>query len=50
MKPIIPVSRTMIRASDGAVYEVVTDTANKILRSLPVPMVVVPRDFGEQGI
>ncbi|MCU6481791.1 universal stress protein [Arthrobacter sp. A2-55] len=25
-------------------------TANKILRSLPVPMVVVPRDFGEQGI
>ena len=25
-------------------------TANKILRSLPVPMVVVPRDFMEQGI
>jgi nucleotide-binding universal stress UspA family protein len=25
-------------------------TANKILRSLPVPMVVVPRDFQEQGI
>lgn len=25
-------------------------TANKILRSLPVPMVVVPRDFAEQGI
>lgn len=25
-------------------------TANKILRSLPVPMVVVPRDFVEQGI
>lgn len=25
-------------------------TANKILRALPVPMVVVPRDFVEQGI
>lgn len=25
-------------------------TANKILRSLPVPMVVVPRDFQSQGI
>ncbi|MGO4383210.1 universal stress protein [Specibacter sp. RAF43] len=25
-------------------------TANKILRSLPVPMVVVPRDFQRQGI
>jgi nucleotide-binding universal stress UspA family protein len=25
-------------------------TANKILRALPVPMVVVPRDFQEQGI
>lgn len=25
-------------------------TANKILRSLPVPMVVVPRDFQKQGI